>query len=75
MGEESDNESDGRGKDKAIAEEEEEQQQPQQEQQQQQQHPEIGHISSVGLSPPAPIPEEKIQTPPTEDASSSCLPR
>lgn len=71
LGEESDNESDGRGKDKTIAEEE----QQQQREPLQQLQPEVVHLSRVGLGPPAPVPEEKIQTLSAEDSSSSCLPR
>lgn len=74
LGEESDNESEGRGKDKVGPEEAEEEEERQQEQLQQQ-HPGAGQISRVELSPQAPALEERIQTPSSEAPSSSCLPR
>ncbi|XP_058475220.1 RNA polymerase II subunit A C-terminal domain phosphatase isoform X2 [Solea solea] len=81
LGEESDNESDGQGKEKPVNEEvedeeeeqqqEEQQQQQQQEQQQQQQQPGAGQIGDV-LIPQAQSLEENLQTP-SSQASAGVL--
>lgn len=79
LGEESDNESEGRGKDKPgneeVEDEDEEQQQHHHQQQLQQQQPGAGHIVRGGLGPQVPGLEERIQTPSSEASLSQSLPR
>ncbi|XP_042291494.1 RNA polymerase II subunit A C-terminal domain phosphatase [Thunnus maccoyii] len=80
LGEESDNESEGRGKEKPgneEVEEEEEQQQKKQQQQQEQQQQQQGskQITGVGLGPQALSVEETIQTTSSEASLPDSVPR
>lgn len=74
LGEESDNESEGRGKDKPGNEEVEDEEEEEQQQQLQQQ-PGAGQIVRGGLGPQALGLEERIQTPSSEANLSASVPR
>lgn len=75
LGEESDNESEGRGKDKPGNEEVEDEEEEQQQQLLQQQQPGTGKIVRGGLGPQALGLEERIQTPSSEANLSASVPR
>ncbi|XP_051245866.1 RNA polymerase II subunit A C-terminal domain phosphatase isoform X2 [Dicentrarchus labrax] len=76
LGEESDNESEGRGKEKPGNEEvEDEEEERRQRQQQQQQQPGAGRIAGGEPGPQAPGVEERIQTPSNETSLPSSVPR
>lgn len=70
LGEESDNESEGRGKDKPGNEEVEDE-----EEERQQQQPGAGQIARGGLCPQALGLGERIQTPSSEASLSGSVPR
>ncbi|XP_029370801.1 RNA polymerase II subunit A C-terminal domain phosphatase isoform X1 [Echeneis naucrates] len=74
LGEESDNESEGRGKEKPGTEEVEDEEEEQQQQQQQQQQPGAGQIAE-GLSPQALSMEEGLHAPSSEASQPSGVPR
>ncbi|XP_047461470.1 RNA polymerase II subunit A C-terminal domain phosphatase [Mugil cephalus] len=85
LGEESDNESEGRGKEKPGSqeemeeeeeeEEEEQRQQQQQQQQEQQQQPGAGQTAGGGLGPQAMSVEQRLQTLSSDSTQSHSVPR
>ncbi|XP_035537156.1 RNA polymerase II subunit A C-terminal domain phosphatase isoform X1 [Morone saxatilis] len=75
LGEESDNESEGRGKEKPGNEEVEDEEEERRQRQQQQQQPGAGRIAGGEPGPQALAVEKRIQTPSSETSLPSSVPR